>query len=161
MLKRYRLALTLWSAALLVLLSMPRVSSHNPVTTTVLFNREIALLLNRKCSQCHVEQGLAMPLQTYAQVRPWAVAIKEEILGRRMPPWSAERGYGVFANDASLTPREQEFLISWIDGGVPEGPDQPPPHQDHSGHWMLGPPDAVYEARREPPGDRPDVVRFR
>jgi len=122
------------------------VFSHNPITTTVLFNREIATLLNEKCSQCHVENGLAMSLQTYADVRPWAVAIKEEILARRMPPWPAERGYGAFANDIGLTLREQEFLISWIDGGVPEGDGTPPPHQDHSAHWMLGEPDVIHAA---------------
>lgn len=141
-----RLAVPLWVAAL-VLLWEPRVASHNPITTTVLFNREVATLLNQKCTQCHVDRGLAMPLLTYAQVRPWAVAIKEEILAKRMPPWSAERGFGAFANDVGLTTREQEFLISWIDGGVPEGTGEPPPFQDHSEHWMLGSPDAVYEAR--------------
>jgi hypothetical protein len=130
--------LLLWPAAL---------SSHNPITTTVLFTREVATVLNQKCSQCHVADGMAMPLQTYAEVRPWAVAIKEEILARRMPPWPAERGYGAFANDLSLTLREQEFLISWIDGGVPEGTGEPPPYQDHSSHWMLGQPDAIYPAK--------------
>ena len=34
------------------------------------------------------------------------MAIKEEILERRMPPWSAVSGYGHFVNDMSLTGRE-------------------------------------------------------
>jgi hypothetical protein len=38
-------------------------------------------------------------------------------------PWPAERGFGAFSNDIGLTPREFEFLISWIDGGVPRGTD--------------------------------------
>ena len=137
-----------------LLLWPPTVSTHNPITTTVLFTREVAAILNQKCSQCHVADGMAMPLQSYTEVRPWAVAIKEEILSRRMPPWPAERGYGAFANDVSLTQREQEFLISWIDGGVPEGMGEPPPYQDHSGHWMLGQPDAIYRATS---GDAPAV----
>lgn len=122
------------------------VYSHNPVTTTVLFNREISAVFNAKCVQCHVEDGMAMSLQTHAQARPWAIAIKEEVLARRMPPWPAERGYGAFANDGGLTPRELEFLISWIDGGVPEGAGKPPDHVDHSSHWMLGRPDGEYTA---------------
>src|SRR5262245_4149711 len=65
--------------ALLLLDSSPA-SPHYPITTTVVFNREVAAILNQKCSQCHVTDGMAMPLQTYAQARPWAVAIKEEIL---------------------------------------------------------------------------------
>ena len=148
-------------AAVALLAAAAPVSSHNPITTTVVFNREVAAVLNQKCSQCHVADGMAMPLQTYAEVRPWAVAIKEEILARRMPPWQAERGYGLFANDVSLTQREQEFLISWIDGGVPPGAGEPPPHLDHSGHWMLGQPDGLYTARAasaSPP--RPGYSRF-
>jgi hypothetical protein len=115
--------------------------SHNPTTTTVLFNREIASLLQRKCLQCHADGKLAMPLLTYQDTRPWAEAIKEETLARRMPPWPAERGFGVFSNDVGLTPREFEFLISWVDGGVPQGQGEAPEFIDHGAHWMLGTPD--------------------
>jgi len=126
---------------------LPRAAyPHNPTTTTVLFNREIVTLLQRKCVQCHAEGRLAMPLVTYAQARPWAEAIKEETLSRRMPPWPAERGFGAFSNDIALTPREFEFLISWIDGGVPEGTDPAPAFVDHGDHWTLGTPDAVVAA---------------
>ena len=116
---------------------------HNPTTTTVLFNREIVTLLQRKCVQCHADHKLAMPLITYDQARPWAEAIKDETLSRRMPPWPAERGFGAYSNDIGLTPREFEFLISWIDGGVPEGTDPAPAFVDHGDHWTLGMPDAV------------------
>ena len=134
------LAIVVLAAWMLV----PRAAySHNPTTTTVLFNREIAALLQRKCLQCHAEGKMAMPLGTYAQARPWAEAIKEETLARRMPPWPAERGYGAFSNDIGLTPREFEFLISWIDGGVPEGMGHAPDFIDHGAHWMLGTPDVI------------------
>lgn len=123
---------------------LPRAAyPHNPTTTTVLFNREITALLQRKCVQCHADGKMAMPLVTYAQTRPWAEAIKEETLARRMPPWPAERGFGAFSNDIGLTPREFEFLISWIDGGVPEGTDPAPTPVEHKDQWTLGPPDAV------------------
>jgi hypothetical protein len=126
---------------------LPRAAyPHNPTTTTVLFNREIATLLQRKCVQCHADGKLAIPLVTYAQARPWAEAIKEETLSRRMPPWPAERGFGAFSNDIALTPREFEFLISWIDGGVPEGIDPAPAFVDHGDHWTLGTPDVVVSA---------------
>ena len=58
----------------------------------------------------NAEGKMAMPLGTYAQARPWAEAIKEETLARRMPPWPAERGYGTFANDIGLT-RLREPLV--------------------------------------------------
>lgn len=121
-------------------------SPHIPVTTTVLFNREIVTLFQSKCLQCHITGGMAMSLATYEEARPWAVAIKEEVLDRRMPPWSAERGYGEFANDLGLTTRERDFLLSWIDGGAPKGDGEPPAYVDHSAHWMLGTPDVLLTA---------------
>ena len=63
-----------------------------------------------------------MPLTTYEEVRPWARAIKEQVLTRRMPKWHAARGFGAFANDPTLTSLESTMLVSWIDGGLPEGP---------------------------------------
>ena len=80
-----------------------RAYPHNPTTTTVLFNREVATLLQRKCLSCHAEGKLAMPLVTFANARPWAQAMKEEVLARRMPPWPADRGHGSFSNDVGLT----------------------------------------------------------
>jgi hypothetical protein len=117
-------------------------ASHNPVTTTVLFNREIATLFNAKCNQCHSAGKLAMPLGTFAEARPWAQAIKEEALARHMPPWPAQRGVGSFANDIGLTIRELDFLISWVDGGTPEGEGTAPEFADHGAHWMMGTPDS-------------------
>ena len=130
--------------AMAVGLFWPRQASpHIPVTTTVLFNREIVTLFQSKCLQCHVTGGMAMSLATYEEARPWAVAIKEEILNRRMPPWPAERGYGEFANDLGLTTRDRDFLLSWVDGGAPKGDGEPPAYLDHSTHWMLGTPDVL------------------
>ena len=142
------------------LLSRP-VYSHNPTTTTVLFNREITTLLQRKCVQCHADGKLAMPLITFAQTRPWAEAIKEETLSRRMPPWPAERGFGAYSNDIGLTPREFEFLISWIDGGVPEGTDPAPALVDHADHWTLGMPDVVASPAAASPVEARSAPAFR
>ena len=62
-----------------------------------------------------------MPLTTWSQARPWAKAIKEEVLARRMPPWNAVRGYGAFANDPSLSAFEIDLIAAWADGGAPKG----------------------------------------
>jgi hypothetical protein len=42
------------------------------------------------------------------------------VLTRRMPKWSAARGYGDFANDPSLSPFEIALIAAWVDGGAPE-----------------------------------------
>ena len=59
-------------------------------------------------------------MTTYQEARPWAAAIKEEVLTRRMPKWNAARGYGDFANDPSLSPFEIALVAAWVDGGAPE-----------------------------------------
>ena len=62
-----------------------------------------------------------MPLLTYEQARPWAKAIQEEVLERRMPPWGAVKGFGDFQDDLGLTQEELHLLSDWVDGGAPEG----------------------------------------
>ena len=62
-----------------------------------------------------------MSLLTYEEARPWAKAIKEQVLNRQMPPWGAVKGFGDFSNDASLTQDEINRLAEWVEGGAPEG----------------------------------------
>jgi hypothetical protein len=95
--------------------------SHKPITTNILFKNEIAQIFQRKCFQCHSDNNLSMSLTNYTAARPWARAIREEVLDREMPPWSAVRGYGHFANDLALNQREMEIILSWADGGAPSG----------------------------------------
>lgn len=157
-----RTAIALLLLGLVVLWPTPA-ATHNPITTTVLFNREIATLFNAKCNQCHSAGKLAMPLTTYAEARPWAQAIKEEALARHMPPWPAQRGTGSFANDVGLTIRELDFLISWVDGGTPEGEGTAPVFVDHGEHWMLGTPDKLLRAPSAveiAAGERPHMQRI-
>jgi hypothetical protein len=62
-----------------------------------------------------------MALLNYGEVRPWAKAIKEEVLERRMPPWGAVKGFGDFQNDAGLSQEEILRIAAWVEGGAPEG----------------------------------------
>jgi hypothetical protein len=62
-----------------------------------------------------------MPLIRYEDARPWAKAIKEEVLSRRMPPWGAVKGFGDLRNDCSLTQQEILRIAEWVEGGAPEG----------------------------------------
>jgi hypothetical protein len=103
---------------------------HDVITTAITWDREISRLVYTHCASCHHPGGMAFSLMTYREARPWAEAIKEEILARRMPPWGAVKGFGDFRNDQALTPEEMEIVTSWADGGVPEGEDKdlgPPP----------------------------------
>lgn len=121
---------------------------HVPITTKIVFNREIAQIFQKKCFQCHTDGNVGVPLTTYKEARPWAVAIKEEILEREMPPWSAAGGYGHFANDMSLTAREISLILSWADGGAPSGvlladEDKQPVFVPSLSGWEQGEPDEI------------------
>lgn len=96
--------------------------AHDAVTTKLTFNGEIIRIIQQRCGSCHREGGSApMSLLTYEEARPWAKAIKEEVLERRMPPWGAVKGFGEFADDQSLTAEELHVIADWVEGGAPEG----------------------------------------
>jgi hypothetical protein len=90
--------------------------SHETLTTTVLFDREIVRILDKHCVMCHVENGPSFPLVTYEQTWVQGRKIRAGVLARHMPPWPAVQGYGQFANDNSLTLRETQFIVSWVEG---------------------------------------------
>jgi hypothetical protein len=115
-----RVVLTFIAAAL-TLIAWPRSHAHDFITTKITWNREISRIFIDRCVSCHHDGGGAFSMMTYAQARPWAVAIKEEVLSRRMPPWGAVKGFGEFRNDQSLTQEQLELITAWVDGGVPEG----------------------------------------
>lgn len=98
-----------------------RAGAHERITTTVTWDREISPIIQGRCQSCHgADAKTTMPLTSYAEARPWARAIKHEVLTRRMPIWHAARGYGDFANDPSLSPFEVALIAAWVDGGAPK-----------------------------------------
>ena len=95
--------------------------AHDVVTTKITWAREISRIFYRRCTSCHHQGGDAFDLSTYEKARPWAEAIKEEVLERRMPPWGAVKGFGSFRNDDGLTQEEIEIIAGWAEGGAPLG----------------------------------------
>ena len=120
--RAWKLLLTCAAAVLLL-------SGHDVITTNITWNREISRIVFDRCASCHRPNGPAFSLLTYQDARPWAKAIQEEILERRMPPWGAVKGFGEFRGDPALTPEQMEVIAQWVDGGAPEGEekDLPPP----------------------------------
>lgn len=87
-----------------------------------------------------------MALTSYAQVRPWANAIRDAVLSRKMPPWDAagETAHD-FRNDRSLNETEIRTIAAWVKEGAHEG--APLSNPFHSpgpdNRWKLGRPDIV------------------
>jgi hypothetical protein len=94
---------------------------HDVITTKITFDREIIRIVYARCAFCHREGGSAFSLTSYSEARPWAKAIQEEVLERRMPPWGAVKGFGDFRDDQALTPEQMELIGDWVEGGSPEG----------------------------------------
>ena len=110
-------------------------AGHDVITTKITWNREITRIIYPRCASCHKPGGGAFSLMTYDEARPWAKAIQEEVLERRMPPWGAVKGFGDFRNDQALTPEQIEVIADWVEGGAPEGepkdlPEPPKPAAD-------------------------------
>jgi hypothetical protein len=111
------------------------------------FTKDVAPILYRRCVQCHRPNDIApMSLLDYKSARPWARAIRESVLSRKMPPWFADPHYGSFANDARLSSGEIETIKAWVDAGAPEGnPRDAPAAPVFVEGWRQGKPDIVID----------------
>jgi hypothetical protein len=96
-------------------------SAHDVFSTKITWSREISRLVDKRCVSCHREGGSSFALTTFEQARPWAKAIKEEVLERRMPPFGAVKGFGDIRDDQALTQDEIHLISDWVEGGSPEG----------------------------------------
>ena len=122
------------------------------------YSKDVAPILQASCQQCHRPDGIGpMSLLTYEEATRAARRIKSRVEQRVMPPWHLDRTVGIqnYANDISLTDRDIETIVQWVDGGTPEGDraDLPVPVEYPSAvEWELraelGPPDLVF--RSEP-----------
>lgn len=122
--------------ALIFAMSFGVLQAHDIITTKITFSKEISRLINKRCATCHRDGGSAFSLMTYAEARPWAKAIKEEVLERRMPPWEAIKGFGEFRDDRGLTGEEMETIAAWVEGGAPEGEPKYLPPSPRLADWQ-------------------------
>lgn len=115
----------------------------------ITFTKDVAPILERSCQNCH-RPGQIGPFSmlTYEDTRPWAKAIKQQVVQRNMPPWYIDRTVGIthFKNDVSLTDAEIATIAGWVDQGAPKGDPvyMPQPRKfDDSDRWHIGKPDVV------------------
>ena len=134
-------------------LALPQAATAQDVT----YADDVAVIVRDNCVRCHRE-GTAAPmvLETYEQVRAFAPLIKKAVETRTMPPgWYIDRTVGIqdFKNDPSLSEREIETIVNWVDSDTPAGnlAQLPPPREWRADHeyWQIeqdfdwGPPDMI------------------
>jgi len=134
-------------AVSLIATEHPQTSAPADTTQTPTFYRDVLPILQEHCQSCHHPNAIApMPFATYDQTRPWAYAIREQVLSKKMPPWFADPRFGRFSNDPSLTPDQIATLSSWADAKAPAGQrrDAPPTRRWVEG-WSIPAPDRVVQ----------------
>ena len=121
----------------------------------VTYYADVAPILQANCVSCHKPVGknigslvAPMSLMSYEDARPWARAIARKVKAREMPPWFADAPKGVFSNEKSLTDKEIQTIVAWVDAGAPGGDktNTPAPVQSAeavSGGYSLGKPDLI------------------
>jgi cytochrome c553 len=113
------------------------------------FTKDVAPIIFNKCANCHRPGEVApMPLTSYAEVRPWSKAIREEVAERTMPPWFADPATSTvhFSNDRRLSEQEIKTITAWVDAGAPKGEDKDLPKMpSYTPGWTFGEPDLIIE----------------
>jgi hypothetical protein len=126
-------------------LTVSEQSTARQESVSVTFHKDVLPILQKHCQTCHRPEQIApMSLLTYAETRPWAKAIKEAVVTRKMPPWFADPQHGRFKNDVSLRTADIETIARWVDGGAAEGDPTDAPAQvfRRSNEWEI-PPDVI------------------
>jgi hypothetical protein len=109
------------------------------------FSEDVAPILYKHCVVCHHPGDIApMSLLTYKDVRPWAAAIREAVVSRKMPPWFADPSVGEWSNDPRLSDAEIKTIKEWVEGPKLEGDaGKLPRAPEFPDDWKIGKPDAV------------------
>ena len=110
--------------------------------TPVTFNKDVLPILQANCQSCHRPGQIApMSFLSYESARPWAKAMKNAVLTRKMPPWFADSQYGHFANARILKQSDIDTIAKWADSGAQQGDpkDAPAPVQWPENGWQIQP----------------------
>lgn len=140
------IAVVSWSFAAFLFGLTASAADEGKNKSKVTFTKDIAPIFQKSCETCHRPGGVApMSLTTYEEARPWARSIKEKVVHRLMPPFSAAGPIGYYTNDPRLTDEQVAAITSWVDGGSPKGnpADMPKPLVWKDEQWQDGNPDLV------------------
>jgi hypothetical protein len=107
----------------------------------ITYSRDVAPILYKNCVVCHRPNDIApMSLLTYKDARPWARAIRQAVVQRKMPPWHADPQVGEFLNDPRLSDADIATIDGWFRTGAREGdPKDLPPAPTFDAGWHIKP----------------------
>jgi hypothetical protein len=141
--------LTRVSIAGLALASAALAGSVAPEKPT--FSKDVAPIIDDRCVSCHRPgEAAPMPFTSYELVRPWAKAIREQVVARTMPVWLADSHAGSFKNERRLSQVEIDTISNWVANGAPEGDrKQTPVPPSFAEGWQIGKPDLIIDMGKD------------
>jgi hypothetical protein len=127
------------------------VQGQTPALPT--FSKDVAPILYKNCTSCHRPGEIApMSLLTYQDARPWAKSIATRVAAGTMPPWHADSSKIAFSNDRHLSDADKTTILTWANGGAPEGnPQDLPAPPKYTPGWSIGEPNAVLTMQEDYP----------
>jgi hypothetical protein len=88
----------------------------------ITYYNDIQPIIQTNCTPCHrPDKAAPFSLLTYEDVAKRVSFIKDVVQSRFMPPWKADNKYVHFVNDRSLSQKEIDLIVKWIDNKAPEG----------------------------------------
>lgn len=110
------------------------------------YQNEIAPILKRRCTTCHIEDGLApWAMINHRMIQGWSPMIREVLITHRMPPGQIDVQEGEWDNIHEITDEELITLVHWIDSGARNADDEDPLKEQEElfEGWSLGEPDLI------------------
>ncbi len=102
------------------------------------WSEHIAPILYSKCTSCHNSNGIApFSLITYEDAYVNSQTIRQQVNGRKMPPWPPDPNYRHLAYERVLTATEITAINDWVNNGSLKGDS------------TLAPPPPVYSSQAE------------
>ena len=107
-------------------ISVSSCSIKRPVIKDKVLWRDVAPIIQKKCTVCHNPYGSGLIDYTnYEDVAGRYRMFKYVIENDLMPPWPLDPNTGPWKNDLSLTPKEKLMLLKWIEDGKPKQSQKP------------------------------------
>jgi hypothetical protein len=94
-------------------------SSSDRVPT---WHRDVRAIVTQSCTGCHSAGSIApFAFNSYADVYGRKDLVRAQVASRLMPPWPPGPSCTEYADDRSLSDKDRNTLLSWLDYGAPEG----------------------------------------
>ncbi len=118
----------------------------------VSYQEEVVPILRRRCTTCHIEDGLApWAMISHRMMQGWSPMVREVLITRRMPPGQIDTQIGEWDDIHDISDEELTTLVHWIDSGARREGDADPLTELEPANptWTLGEPDLIVEVPEE------------